>query len=413
MSVKSAPRPPVSTSRWALFALGCWFILMLAPFWTVRSWDEYRRLVASTPIVYQAVGVAFFVAVSWLRPNRVLNAIKFSDYNFPHLVFIAFCQYTFLQSTFSIDPIGSFVFSVIHIAVYFCLASLWNFNESAKYFPILGAFLFLYCGFLASLLGVNGRFVGWIPANDYAKLAMVAAVFCAFGSRFSILLGAVAAYGIILISQSRGTLLFLTIFYVGLIVFGRGFTKRRMVALVLIVVFGSFAFIADELTGRAVISGVLDNVLLINDPDRGLGSGLTGRSDFFSAALSAWSESPLFGYGLRTRENFLTGVAGPAVNGHSGYLNMLLDVGLVGAVLLMASVLANCLRRLYLLQKTNRNFGSSEEVRVQRVTLALTISGLVLWIIEPVYINVGSPFSILMLLCMAAPLRYRTRSNPV
>lgn len=78
----------------------------------------------------------------------------------------------------------------------------------------------------------------------------------------------------------------------------------------------------------------------------------TGRTDIWLAALSLWSDSPLFGFGF----NAAGTIVGPylksrlfdsAVDSHSGYIDVLLNVGAVGMIIFAATAVLSLSRAAY------------------------------------------------------------------
>ena len=72
----------------------------------------------------------------------------------------------------------------------------------------------------------------------------------------------------------------------------------------------------------AAIDGIASKALLLDHPERGLGTGLVGRVDTWPVAWNAFLEHPLFGFGMDQIRTPL----GLAV--HNGYLALLAEFGL-------------------------------------------------------------------------------------
>jgi O-antigen ligase len=72
---------------------------------------------------------------------------------------------------------------------------------------------------------------------------------------------------------------------------------------------------------------VMDKLLLLSDPGRGLTSGFTGRTIAWRETLDLFYSHPLFGVGYRQNEQYLS----TAIGAHNAYLATLADVGLFGA----------------------------------------------------------------------------------
>ena len=82
--------------------------------------------------------------------------------------------------------------------------------------------------------------------------------------------------------------------------------------------FSAIAFYSDV---------IIDDILRLNDPRRGLQSGATGRDKAWAEAISLWFNAPLFGVGFRKHENLMVL---SEISAHNAYLAMLADAGFVG-----------------------------------------------------------------------------------
>jgi O-antigen ligase len=322
---------------------------------------------------------------------------------FSHILFFIFCAYTFLVSPFSINPATSFMFSIMHAVLFLACLSFWQSPATVtRLLPILGLIIFAYLLLLAMALGTQGRTIGFFPPNDIAKLAMIGGTLCLFGARKTALFGVAAALLCILLTQSRGTLIAFII-ELTIMWFLGGQLRGKLQAVLLVVGLLGMLSVLDlmRLQQPPIAAQVLDGILLLSDEKRGTSSGLTGRTDHWETGLETWKESPAVGYGLRTRAGNLDLFAGPSVNAHSGYLNMMLDVGLIGAIIVLTSFAANLHSRIRSL-RTRASAGASRRIDV--ICLSFLVSALFLWTLEPIYINIGAPFSVMILLLLAAPI---------
>lgn len=78
----------------------------------------------------------------------------------------------------------------------------------------------------------------------------------------------------------------------------------------------------------SLLEFILNDVLLLNDPHRGVGSGLSGRDHTWTIAIQLYSQSPIFGVGL---DGALVNEDGLRV--HSGPILLLTEFGLVSVLL--------------------------------------------------------------------------------
>jgi O-antigen ligase len=136
------------------------------------------------------------------------------------------------------------------------------------------------------------------------------------------------------------------------------------------------------------ISYFSSDVLLLNNQERGIGSGLSGRLGVWSETIDLWMKSPVFGIGFRRHEQFLEGA--PA---HNAFLAMLADTGLVGLfwylVLLLGSLVAAW------------RIG---DPRTRRYIIAMIVAYIISGFFDRRTINGGNPYSLFFLLCCSVSL---------
>jgi O-antigen ligase len=391
----------LNITKLAAFAMLLWIVLMHAPYWFIHTWPEYVNMRDNgPPTIFQVLGVALFCGVIVLfQPGRSFEALSVSAISSSRTLFLLFCLYTAATAPLSIDPMESLIFTVLHVAVFASLVVWWTVPEELeRLLPKIGVWLFAYIVGLALYLGVRDRTIGWIPPNDVAKLAMVASVFCFFGSRNTKIFGLVAALTVILLTQSRGTLVSYVIFLALLQGFGRLNHSKLIAASAALVVVPAVLIVDLFTTNGASFAGLADQIFALSDDARGLDSGFTGRSGLWIYGTQMFWESPIMGYGLRTRAaTIMNALPSPVINAHSGFLNMLLDVGVIGSLLLVLALVTNIWRR-WRASKLEMGLGRS------RIGFAFLMSAMFLWVLEPIYINLGAPFSLAMLLFIAAPI---------
>jgi len=76
----------------------------------------------------------------------------------------------------------------------------------------------------------------------------------------------------------------------------------------------------------------VNNILLLDDPVRGTGTGFTGRARIWALAAIRFLESPWFGHGPMSNEYIMYEVVMGQRTAHNGMLAMLVDYGIFGAV---------------------------------------------------------------------------------
>ena len=126
------------------------------------------------------------------------------------------------------------------------------------------------------------------------------------------------------------------------------------------------------------------DVFMVEDEHRGLGSGGSGRTDLWAAALDLWMEHPVFGVGFRGHQLLMP----EGMLAHNAYLGVLADMGLCGIV---GYLLVVCVPLYYLFRR-----GNALSDYPQRATIMLTF--VLYGLLEPRGFGFGNPYSIIFFL---------------
>jgi O-antigen ligase len=139
---------------------------------------------------------------------------------------------------------------------------------------------------------------------------------------------------------------------------------------------------------RNIVPAVLEDVLKLDDPYRGLGQGFTGRDQIWQATVDLWLNSPVFGLGFRQHEQYLLF----GISAHNAYLAMLADTGIFGLIWYVVFLVGS-----------GRAAFQIPDRRTRDLAVAVIISYAVIGFFERRAINGGNPMSILFLmLCFHA-----------
>jgi O-antigen ligase len=152
---------------------------------------------------------------------------------------------------------------------------------------------------------------------------------------------------------------------------------------------------------------VVDKVLHIYDPGRGIGSGFTGRTTTWQQAIEWFWKRPVFGYGFRAT----THARGVGFGGvHSAYIKVFLEAGFVGGFFMVGALVVEAFRRCRAslwLRKLNPqsvpNINLTETLRLNVLVCATMCMTLTMWVYDQYYINLGSPVSVVLFLMLTAP----------
>jgi len=187
-------------------------------------------------------------------------------------------------------------------------------------------------------VGAWGRWIPFDVQPNWWGMMALGLAWTAFSCRntFLKIAGAVLASYFMYRVQSRGAMLAL----IPAVLFCSGWffplSPRRITALVVTVcalILGILAYstLFPDSTTTSITEFFMNDVARLNDKYRGLGSGMTGRTQAYEVGLEAFMDSPLLGSGMGTFR-FI----------HNGFLQVLAEGGLfalVGMLLLFSRAL--------------------------------------------------------------------------
>ncbi len=177
---------------------------------------------------------------------------------------------------------------------------------------------------------VYGRFMGrlgpnyWGGACAYALLA--ALVIRRMPLRALTILGLL---GVLALSQNRSSMIAVVAgcLVALLLAWLRGDARDRLLLMLGVVVAGAVLV--------PLAPTIATDVLMIDDPRRGIDSGGTGRSEAWAEAWQVFVDHPLLGVGYRHHEQYITA----ASSAHEAYLATAADMGVIGVCLYLGLVL--------------------------------------------------------------------------
>ena len=139
-------------------------------------------------------------------------------------------------------------------------------------------------------------------------------------------------------------------------------------------------------------SDLLENMLYINDPQRGLGSGFTGRDEAWSEAIDLWLSAPILGVGFRKHEELMVVTR---LSSHNGYLAMLADTGIVGLSVYVMFIVQSVIAAM-------SRIGSN---KLRYLILGAIVSYATSALFERRALNTGNAFSIFFIMACYVALR--------
>ncbi len=196
--------------------------------------------------------------------------------------------------------------------------------------------------------------------------------------------------------------------------------RGSMVALVPLVAVGGYAWwrhsqrtdrswkvlaaLAVLLSGMAILvvepDFFINNVMRLNDPNRGLQSGLTGRDVAWGEALRIWYGAPLLGVGFRRHELFME--ITQFSSSHNAYIAMLADTGFVGFTVYVLFLAGSFVAALRL----------EGDPRLRLFLIAVIVSYSFAGMFERRAINAGNSFSITFIFACLLAMRLARAPGP-
>ena len=337
------------------------------------------------------------------------------------LALVLTLSFVTIFSVVSIDPKESFAYALLTLAALALCSIAWYANERFI-LTCVGYLGWAICLFLLFLIAK----LGW--QRDYATIGgmhhnITGSAFCTaiaclhLGNMKFRWPGTLLCSVGVLASASRSSLLFLVVFLMTIAML-RPWKKMAVVYTILVAAVLAAGSVLVTFAGYDFIVKGVDSVLALSDKNRGIGSGMTGRTGLWKIAIHNISKSPLIGYGYRTRaQNADEDEMPTAANGHSSYLNMMLDMGIMGTIPLVSVVvgltLSHCRRARdsYRPGWTLRGYDLERTRTLNRVVGAMLLATLAKWIIEPMYFNFGIPETALFFLVIVAPLAVPLRER--
>lgn len=380
-----------------LLALALVFYLIVVILHYQSLVDWIARNEQSVSLLGMITGILAFtgaVGVSILMDDGKVR-LKFSSTVILLTCFFFVCAFL---SVLSIDPTKSFASALVGILITF------NFTYSAPLILYNSRFLFYtalvyvcYLFYLVFLLEIRfGLTVGGIQPNQFAKAAIVAMILGYLSNhRYKQYFGWFAL-ACSLLTTSRGGLLFLTCFFVvyyGLVM--KWLTQITWIITAVVLV--CLLWTAEVLFGIQTVTPVYSKILLLDDAIFGFGTGFTGRDFHWEVGLTLFAENPLIGYGFNTRQSlFPTNFS--ASDSHQGYINLLLDVGILGTTIYFSAI-ALFAKTQFLRIRSTENHNVKN---LSRTMLAFLCAYHLLMLFDPYNINFAFPLSILMLFCLCS-----------
>lgn len=373
-----------------------WISILCLSQLTFSSWDV-RQSQQISLLKYQMIGYLIFSLMSLQTLVQSLKNLKRNVTSVDFLLFLLFCIFSIASSIWSIDPRTTILNGVVMLHLFLI------FYETKICFRDKSSLIRIVCyvivvGFLAGLVsfGVNNaRTIGGIQPNQLAKIALTIHIlfYLTYRDIRAKIISLFISVATCLLLSSRGGVIYVLLFTTlsltrSEIIF---ITKHlfKYYFFICVLAFSILFSLNSELIEAKL--QLFATHLGIFDGSRGIGSGFSGRTDHWLNGLAAFQDNFLIGTGFKSSKE--------VVLAHSGILNLLIDVGLIGSSLFFLSIFTMLLHKIIVLNK----YSTSEnhpDVPLIRISLASIVTFVSIAFIDPIYLNFGFPLTITLFLLM-------------
>jgi hypothetical protein len=341
---------------------------------------------------FQSIGFLIFVSSLLFYTRSELMNSPFITMRRSYQKLMSFCilamAFLSVQST---TPAETFLYCVFFFFALWVSSCIWQTSPAITVATFTVSFYATAAFILAAFL-IHGwpddRMVGGIHPNNFAATAFAAMVLGCISGGKKRWLGMILSFSVAIIVSSRYVLLSSTAF-----VFAYAILSPRRIR-------GGFPLLLLGLciSAAMIIFGldVIEHVFAVNDPNRGFGSGLTGRMDMWQLGMLDVANNPFFGVGFRAKGE-ASGIAGA----HNAFLSLAVQVGVIVAPLLLFAVLS-----ISVVTMLRCRAGFFVDIQVN--SMARSVGPAILAILigaffETQIFNLGDSFGILLILCLGFP----------
>jgi O-antigen ligase len=339
-----------------------------------------------------AIGVPLFLALTWRKP--VIAHVDPIVSTGVFLLMISIVgSYLFNSYYYELVQIGGNVAASILMFISLYVIVMKMELDLRKLLVFQAVYIeILMPAVIRSSDNVWGRLEPTCMTMNYASMMGIVAFFGALAARNIFLKGALSVLPLytMVMMQSRGSMMatiFGTFIIIGCWVY-ENWSRKLFQRLSITFVFAGIACVGAALAGYSIFDFIGDTatkLFMLDDSQRGMGSGASGRSDLWAAAYNLWATHPLFGVGFKGHTQFMP----DNMLAHNAFLGLLADnglVGLVGYLMIIVTSMVCLFRR------------GPQHLSMFGFRAAILFSYLLYGMIESRAFSFGNTYSVLLLL---------------
>jgi len=347
-------------------------------------------IAAEVSRLYSYLAFLFMMATLLSTRHLLQRSINYAMRSIPICLIIVSAILEALAAVALGFYVGALYATLLLVCVLVC-SSFWCMPERHRllFYKCLLALNLLYVSLAFIMYGApQNRFIGGIHPNIFGQagiaLAFSALMFLnSWKKNAMILVALFVGYAV----DSRYSMATVLLMYFGILLLHPGARAKFLSVLFLV------AFIAMSL-----FTDVFTEVFSLDDANRGVSSGVSGRSENWEYFLPQLSEHPLFGYGFRNHD---------FVGAHNGFMQYVLENGLVISFVFFSALFLILISNV----STVWHFLSERTFRAHegRVVLVTFVAILFAANLQPQLINFGDEFGPLtLMILMYVPVTYRS-----
>lgn len=362
-------------------------IIFVSDYWDLLELRETRWATN-----FKFGSILFFFAFSIASIKDIFSL----RYN---ILFLFLLGWFLLSALWSIDSLKTFQ-NVIALGL--LATALINVRSKIAYYKLFSVATFVTLGVLVAAIikfGIDGRFIGGNQPNIVSSIAFSGIIFSLMSGLKSRVVYITIFVLIVIMVNSRifilCSTLTLSIFYLKTL---SGKINLAIILSLLLLLLGVSLFYEIHKTESLQI--FISEFLALHDEKRGLSSGMTGRLESNIIGVKLLTESPLLGFGYKTRGVIVSSIH--SIASHSGLLNLALDIGIIGLTIFLVSLCSSYRTRKQLYSLTffnDKNNKMKKSIYLeQAVNIAALPAYILLLLVEPNHIQVGLATNMLYLL---------------
>jgi len=299
------------------------------------------------------------------------------------------------SAALSVDPALSFGYAAVMVLGFGCCAGIWSCINSRMEQALIG-YAVLGSAFSAYVylegVRIQGRLIFEAGHPNFLALVCFGSLACCMSIPNPLLRFGLAGINLMVIieTQARSSLVAAVIAIAAHTTLSYASAWKRTRLPILIPIGTVLLFSALGMIYWREVSKGFTALLFLDDPNRGLGTGFTGRTQAWQEAYEIFKANPFFGIGFRTHDRYMSSLP----SAHNGYFSMLADTGAIG-LLLALTLIGICFQRLLRMVRTGD--------RTAIVGFSLVSGYLFVAVFERYLINFGSSTSVLMWVFLLMP----------